>query len=152
MDLKEFFKPEYVWALAGIFLLIMELFIPGLIIFFFGVGALLVAVICLFADISLNVQLMLFLITSIIFLLALRNWLKGVFSGFIKDRPDMSLNPPDFIGEKVTVLQAITPVMPGAVEMHGTNWKARADVNIPAGAMVEIIGNENLTLVVKPVK
>jgi inner membrane protein len=152
MDWKDFLKPEYMWSLLGILLLIMELFVPGLVIFFFGIGALLVAAVCVFTDVNINVQLMVFLITSVIFLLALRNWLKGVFSGFIKGRPDMSQNPPDFIGEKVTVLQAISPVMPGAVEMHGTNWKARADVEIPVGAIVEIIGNENLTLVVKPVK
>jgi membrane protein implicated in regulation of membrane protease activity len=151
MDWKDFLKPEYVWAIIGVVLLIMELFIPGLVVFFFGVGALLVAVICLFANISLNVQLLVFLITSVVFLLALRNRLKGVFSGFSKSRPNMSQNPPEFIGEKVTVMQAISPVLPGMVEMHGTNWKARAEVAIPAGAMVEIIGNENLTLVVKPI-
>lgn len=152
MDWKVFLKPEYMWAVIGIFLLMMELFIPGLIVFFFGVGALLVAVVCVFAEININVQILLFLISSVVFLLMLRSWLKGVFSGFIKGRPDMSLNPPDFIGERVTVLQTITPVMPGTVEMHGTQWKARADVEISAGAVVEIIGNENLTLVVKPVK
>jgi membrane protein implicated in regulation of membrane protease activity len=151
MDWKDFLKPEYIWAIIGVVLLIMELFIPGLVVFFFGVGALLVAVVCLVADIHINAQLLIFLITSVVFLLALRNRLKGVFSGFSKSRPSMSQNPPEFIGEKVTVMQAISPVLPGMVEMHGTNWKARAEVAIPAGAMVEIIGNENLTLVVKPI-
>jgi membrane protein implicated in regulation of membrane protease activity len=151
MDWKDFLKPEYVWAIIGVVLLIMELFIPGLVVFFFGVGALLVAVVCLVADIHINAQLLIFLITSVVFLLALRNRLKGVFSGFSKSRPSMSQNPPEFIGEKVTVLEAISPVLPGMVEMHGTNWKARAEVAIPAGAVVEIIGNENLTLVVKPI-
>jgi membrane protein implicated in regulation of membrane protease activity len=150
-ELQEYLKPEYIWAFIGVVLLIMELFIPGLVVFFFGVGALLVAAICLFANISLNVQLLVFLITSVAFLLALRNRLKGIFSGFSKSRPSMSQNPPEFIGEKVTVLQAITPIQPGMVEMHGTNWKARADVAISAGAVVEIIGSENLTLVVKPI-
>lgn len=149
--LQAYLEPEYIWAFIGVVLLIMELFIPGLVIFFFGVGALLVAVICLFADIHINIQLLIFLITSVVFLLALRNRLKGVFSGFSKSRPSMSQNPPEFLGEKVTVLQPITPIQPGMVEMHGTNWKARAEVAIPAGTVVEIIGNENLTLVVKPI-
>ncbi len=148
---EAYLKPEYIWAIIGVVLLIMELFVPGLVIFFFGVGALLVAVICLVADIHINAQLLIFLITSVVFLLGLRNRLKGVFSGFSKSRPSMSQNPPEFLGEKVTVLQAITPMQPGIVEMHGTNWKARAEVAIPAGAVVEIIGSENLTLVVKPI-
>jgi membrane protein implicated in regulation of membrane protease activity len=150
-ELQAYLKPEYIWAMIGVLLLIMELFIPGLVIFFFGLGALLVAVLCLFWNISLNWQLLIFLITSVVFLLGLRNWLKTIFSGFSKRRENPSQNQPDFVGERVTVQQSITPIQPGAVELHGTIWKARAEVAIAAGTVVEIIGNENLTLVVKPI-
>ena len=36
--LKDFLKPEIIWFLIGILLLIMELFVPGLIVMFFGLG------------------------------------------------------------------------------------------------------------------
>ena len=152
MDWKEFLKPEYIWAFIGVFLLILELFIPGLFIFFFGVGALTVAVICAFAGIGINVQLILFIVISVILLVVLRNWLKGVFLGFTRSKQDSSQNLSDFIGEKVVVQQTIAPFQPGIVELHGVNWKARADVSISAGQVVEIVGNDNLTLVVKPIK
>ena len=50
--LKEFLKPELIWFLVGIVLLVMEFVSPGLIIAFFGLGACVVAVVCLFTDIS----------------------------------------------------------------------------------------------------
>jgi membrane protein implicated in regulation of membrane protease activity len=84
--------------------------------------------------------------------MALRNWLRGVFLGFTRSQQDSSQNLQDFVGEKVVVQQAINPNQPGMVELHGTNWKARADVAISVGTIVEIVGNDNLTLVVKPAK
>ena len=51
--LKDFFKPELIWILVGIILFVMEFGVPGLIVFFFGVGACAVAVVCFFAETKL---------------------------------------------------------------------------------------------------
>ena len=152
MDWNEFLKAEYIWAMIGVFLLIMELFIPGLFVFFFGIGALAVGILCVLVDIGINTQLLLFIAISVVLMLVLRNWLKGVFLGFTRSRQDASQNLSDFVGEKVTVTAAINPLVPGAVELHGTPWKARADCAIAVGTVVEIIGNDNLTLIVKPAR
>ena len=37
--IKDYLSPEVVWFLAGLALLILEFAMPGLVIFFFGVGA-----------------------------------------------------------------------------------------------------------------
>ena len=37
--IKDFMKPEIIWVLVGLLLLLMEFAVPGLIIFFFGLGA-----------------------------------------------------------------------------------------------------------------
>ncbi|MHC4858277.1 MAG: hypothetical protein ACYTBY_11000 [Planctomycetota bacterium] len=37
--IKDFMKPEFIWAMVGLILLLLEFALPGLIIFFFGVGA-----------------------------------------------------------------------------------------------------------------
>jgi membrane protein implicated in regulation of membrane protease activity len=152
VDWKDFLKPEYIWAIVGVFLLIMEVFMPGLIVFFFGVGALVVALVCAIWHIQINAQLILFIVASSILLVALRRWLKGIFMGFTSDSQDSDKNPQDFVGKKVVVIEAISPIQPGVVELNGTNWKAAAETAIAAGAVVEIIGNDNLTLLVKPVK
>lgn len=152
MDWNEFLKAEYIWAMIGVMLLIMEVFMPGLIVFFFGVGALVVAVVCAIWHVEINTQLILFIITSVILLVALRRWLKGVFMGFTSNSQDSEKNTQDFVGKKVVVVQTISPIQPGIVELNGTNWKAAAETAIAAGAVVEIVGNDNLTLLVKPVK
>ena len=77
--IKDFMKPEFIWAMVGLILLLLEFALPGLIIFFFGVGAWIVAATCFFVDISVDAQLVIFIVSSVVLLLALRKWLKSVF-------------------------------------------------------------------------
>ena len=148
-QLKEFLKPELIWFLVGLVLLIMEFALPGLIIGFFGIGAWIVALVCLITDIGINTQLIIFIISSVLSLLLLRKWLKGVFVGHVKSKQDMTADLNEFIGERVVVKEKITPKAGGKVELHGTNWEAYADEEIEAGAIVEIIEKDNITLKVK---
>ncbi len=147
--LKDFLKPEVIWFLIGLALLIMEFVLPGLIVVFFGVGACIVALICLLTDISLNTQLLIFIITSVLSLLCLRKWLKGIFLGHIVSKQDLKANLEEFIGQKAVVKEKITPKVGGKVEFHGTGWQAEADEEIAEGTVVEIIGKDNITLKVK---
>ena len=146
---KEWLRPELIWFLVGLGLLFLEFISPGLIIFFFGVGACVVAVICLVVDISLNAQLAIFLISSVLLLISLRRWLKGIFRGYIGARHNTQEDLKDFIGERAVLIKEIKPGRKGKVEFHGTSWGAEADEGIPAGASVEIIGKDNITLKVK---
>ena len=147
--LKDFLKPEVIWFLVGLALLIMEFALPGLIIFFFGVGACIVAIICLIADIEIITQLIIFILSSVLSLLCLRKWLKGIFFGHVKAKQDMTEEFREFIGERAVVKEEITPKAGGKVEFHGTNWAAEADEEIAEGTVVEIIGKDNITLKVK---
>jgi len=147
--IKEFLKPEIIWFLVGLALLIMEFMLPGLIIAFFGVGACIVAIVCLITEVSLNAQLIIFIVASVLSLLCLRTWLKGIFIGHVKSRQDMTEDIKEFVGERAVVVEKIMPKAGGKVELHGTNWTAEADAEIPEGTAVEVIGKENLTLKVK---
>ena len=147
--IKEFLKPEILWFLVGLALLIMEFMLPGLIIAFFGVGACIVAIVCMITDISLNAQLIIFIVASVLSLLCLRTWLKGIFMGHVKSRQDMTEDLKEFVGERAVVIEKITPKAGGRVELHGTNWTAEADAEIAEGTAVEVIAKENLTLRVK---
>ena len=147
--LKDFLKPEVIWFLVGLALLIMEFALPGLIIAFFGIGACVVAIVCLITDIGINTQLIVFIAASVLSLLCLRRWLKGIFMGHVKSKQDMTEDLKEFIGERVVVKEKITPKAGGKVEFHGTNWIAEADEEIAEGTVVEIIGKDNITLKVK---
>ena len=148
-NLKDWLKPELIWFIAGLIMLLVEFAIPGLIIFFFGIGAWLVALICLFTDISVNLQLILFLIASLLLLISLRKWLKNIFVGRIGQNESVDELLQEFVGKKAVVTREINPQTEGKVEFHGTNWNAEADEKIDKGTSVEIIGKNNITLKVK---
>jgi membrane protein implicated in regulation of membrane protease activity len=148
-SIKDFLKPEVVWFLVGLVLLILEFAMPGLIIFFFGVGACVVAVVCLLTEIGINAQLGIFIGASVLSLLLLRKWLKGVFLGHTASKQDLKENLEEFIGQHAVVKEKIVPKAGGKVEFHGTNWEAQADQEIAEGTVVEIIGKDNITFKVK---
>jgi len=148
--LKGFLEPELIWFVVGLFLLLAEFIVPGLIIAFFAVGAWVVAVVCLLRPLSLNAQLGLFVASSVLSLLVARRWVKGMFDGFTTSKQDTTVDLDDFTGQRAVVTMAITPKRPGKVEFHGTHWTAEATQDIAAGAVVEITQKDNLTLKVKP--
>jgi membrane protein implicated in regulation of membrane protease activity len=147
--IKDFLRPEIIWFLTGLVLLILEFILPGLIIAFFGAGAWVVALVCLIIDIPLNTQLIIFIISSVLSLLCLRKWLKGIFLGHTSSKQNLKENLDEFVGQKAVVKEKIMPKSGGKVEFHGTNWLAQADEEISEGAMVQIIGKDNITLKVK---
>jgi len=149
--LKEWLRPEVVWFILGLVFLIAEFMMPGLIIFFFGVGAVVVGVVCLVTDISLNWQLTIFLVSSVVSLVLLRKSLAGVFGGHIGGKQSGMSKMDDFVGSKAKVIETISLRSGGKVELHGTHWEAEADGEIAEGAMVEVVGKDNLTLKVKAI-
>jgi len=146
----ESFPPELIWFLVGLFLLLLELAAPGLIIVFFGVGAWIVSAVCYFAQPTLNAQLLIFILSSLILLFSLRKWLTDTFRGFNVGTTKASEIVDDFVGEKAVVIKEIIPGSSGKVEFHGTSWTAEADEPIAVGQRVEILAKNSLTLKVKP--
>ncbi len=74
--LKELLNMKLLWFLAGLIIFIAEFINPGVILIFFGIGAWLVCVIIFFIDLSINVQLFIFLLASVISLVFLRKFFK----------------------------------------------------------------------------
>ena len=142
-------SPLLIWFLIGLVLLVAEMIIPGFIIFFFGLGAWFVAAVLLFVDISLNFQLVVFLVTSLLMLFLLRKKFTSLFSGFIKEKQPDQLNVDDFIGGTAIVTDEILPGTNGRVDFRGSTWKAIADTEIAAGEEVDVVEVDNLTLIVK---
>lgn len=151
MDIvNEWTRPEVIWFIIGLVLLLTEFAMPGLIIFFFGAGAWVVSVVCLVAEISLNTQLVIFIVSSVFLLFLLRSRLKPLFYGFSTSR-ELTEDIEEFIGETAIVREEIRGRKKGRVEFHGTHWDAVSDEDIPAGTTVEITGKDNITLKVRSI-
>ena len=147
--MPEWLQPELAWFIVGLVFFLAEFAIPGLVIFFFGLGAWVVALVCLVNNISLNMQLGLFLLTSVVALAIFRKKLKSLFFSEKAGFENLEDTIDGYKGQKVKVVEAIKPGMKGKVEVFGTNWDAEADVAIPEGTIVEIVDKKNITLKVK---
>lgn len=146
--LNEWLKPEIIWFLIGLVLLVLEFSAPGLIIAFFGVGAWVVALVALFMDISLTTQLLIFLITSVLMLVFLRKSLRKVFK---LDSIENQNEQEDFIGKRAIVTEKISTNTPGKVELNGTEWEAESTSEIAKGASVTITDRRSITFIVEPI-
>jgi membrane protein implicated in regulation of membrane protease activity len=150
MDALEFFKnPPVVWFLIGLLFALLELMVPGLVIIFFGVGAWITALLSLIFDMSIGIQILTFVISSVLSLAFLGGWFKNLI--FQQKNPKYESDDDEFIGKRAVAKTQINATVPGKITFKGTLWKAESAENIEAGQAVEIIDKESITLIVKPI-
>jgi len=143
-------KPELFWFFIGLVLLLLELVLPGFFIFFFGLGAWITALVCLIGEPSVNLQIIIFAITSVLSLVALR---KIIQKKFFDSKGDESEKIEDeFTGNEGIALTDFGSDTDGKVEFKGTAWKADSKSDIKEGQTVIITHKENFKLTVKPKK
>jgi len=143
-------KPPVIWLALGLIMVLLEFANPGIVIIFFGIGAWIVALVCLFLDISLNIQLLIFLIVSVSMLVFLRRWFKELFHSQAASSSEEDESFDDYFGKHAVVTREISAGLKGKIEFHGTYWDAESFDSIPEGATVEIIDKKNITFIVKP--
>lgn len=137
------------WLYAGIVLIILEVMTPGLVSIFFGLSALVVALITwLVPGLSQLTQWLMFSAFSVVFIALLRKTLKQTFSGTSEVTEDMF---DAFSGKRATVVEFVSPAKPGRVEFNGSNWTAEAEEELDVGMQVRIKSKKNLTLYVEKI-
>jgi membrane protein implicated in regulation of membrane protease activity len=141
-------KPELFWFIIGLVMLLMELVIPGFFVFFFGLGAWMTALVCLIWEPGINLQIIIFAVTSVLSLIGLRKMIQKKF--FYVKEGDSERVEDEFTGGNAIVTEALGPGKMGKVEFKGTTWKAESASEIESGQRVVIIEKENFKLIVKP--
>ncbi len=134
-----------VWFIAGIVLMILEFVIPGLIVIFFGVGAWVAALLLLIIPFSIEFQLGIFLVSSVLSLILLRKFLVSRRRG----SGDKDLTADSLVGLTGEVSAEIRPGHAGSLFLRGTTWKAESSEMIPAGEKAEVTGRDGLVLTVR---
>jgi membrane protein implicated in regulation of membrane protease activity len=147
--MESFLNAAVIWIVIGFVLFLLEFVLPGLILFFFAVGAWIVAILCLFLDLGINEQLIIFLISSVVTILLLRKWLSKILW---KRKHSTELLEDEFLGKTAKAETAISPGQNGKVDFKGTTWQAASEDTIEKGENVIIIGNESILLLVKSTK
>ncbi len=134
--------PAVIWFLVGLGLLLLELVLPGLVILFFGAGAWVTALVCTIADLSLNWQILIFLVASLLGLVLLRKYLKKRF--FNRSDKEIDDQLEEFIGRKALAIDDFKNGS-GKVEFKGTQWTARSSEPVSKGDWVIIRSKDSLT-------
>lgn len=149
MSSSIFSRPEIVWFLLGLILFLLELITPGFFIFFFAIGAWITALACLIGEPSTNVQILIFAVTSVLSLMALRKIIQKKFftSKELNDESDAVED--EFTGKEGIAVNSFGPGQRGRVEFKGTMWDAESLSVVSEGQSVVIIKKENFRLYVK---
>ncbi len=141
-----------VWFIVALVLMLLELAAPGILLFFFGIGALVTSLLAWLGIIESTIlQLLVFLFVSVLSIVLLRSKMKNTFRGKERIVKDPEADLEEFVGKTARVIESISPdEQRGKVEFRGASWDARADVPLEVGAAVEIVSRNNLMLIVKP--
>jgi membrane protein implicated in regulation of membrane protease activity len=141
-------NPTIVWFIAGTAMALLEFVAPGIILIFFAIGAWIVSLTTwLGITASLESQLILFAVSSVVLLVSLRRWIKGRFYGHVTGVQDPGQNLDEFTGKPVKVLEEVVPGRPGGkVEFKGATWSAVSDEAIGKDEMAVITAVEGISL------
>ena len=137
------------WMSLGIVLMLLELFVPGTFMIWFGFGALFTGILiaflaAIFGPLTAGVQILIFVVMSV---------LSVIFGFFVYGRlfgknkesiKDFRTGAKRFIGQTFIVSEAIENGK-GKVNVGDTVWLANADTDIQKGAKV-IVTDVNGTI------
>ena len=135
------------WLILFVVLLVVEIATMGLTTIWFAAGAL-VAYLSGFIGFSLPVQIIVFLLVSIVLLVLTRPIAVKFFN-----QERQKTNAESLIGQQAVVLERIDSIHgTGRAEVNGMEWAAKTDdanVIIEAGEVVVIEGIQGVKLIVE---
>jgi membrane protein implicated in regulation of membrane protease activity len=144
--------PALYWLIIGVMLFFLELAVPGFILFFFALGALVTALVAWLSPISLVWQLAIFIAASLVSLLALRNLIQKKMIAPASEGSDEDEDVMGVVsGGKGVVSMTIVPPAEGRIKYGGTSWRAIADEKIEEGEIVAIVRQKGLIIHVEKV-
>ena len=146
--------PALYWLSIGVMLFFVEMAVPGFILFFFALGALVTALAAWLTPISIAWQLALFITASLITLLSLRDMIQRKFLTSAPADEDEEKDEDVILavaGERGVVSMTIAPPAEGQIKYAGTFWKAIADEKIEEGEIITVVGQKGLVIQVEKV-
>lgn len=143
-------SPILIWFLLGIVFFVIELIVPAFVLFFLGIGAWVTTSVLALTDVTLTVQMLIFLVSSLVSLVMLRRWLRSIFFGNSSEEDGSTIvhaSPSTGV-----VIEAIVPPGLGRVKYGGSFWQATAEEPIQVNAVVRILERKNLVVQVCPLQ
>lgn len=136
----------WIWVIFGILMCLAEIMTPsGFYLIFIGLAAILVGVVSYFVD-SLVIQLILFSVSFILFILLFRKkCLKSI------NKKNAQVDDSEFTGEIARTLEAIPVGEEGKIELRGTGWTGcnGGDTDLPSNTECRIVSRDGLKFIVQ---
>ncbi|MCX7632168.1 MAG: NfeD family protein [Turneriella sp.] len=140
------------WCIAGAILILLEFFIPGLVVVFLGLGALLTGGAIYLRWLNDPVSVVVFFVLSSLLMLAT---LRRLVIRFYPSDTEKAETDEEklLIGQHAVAVSKITPYdFSGRIRFSGTTWSARSvEGEIAENTTVEIVGRENIHFIVRAV-
>lgn len=134
------------WIVFGLLLLLSEWVLPGLVAFFFGVGALLVGLLTAAGVVqTLPAQLGLFAVLSLASLFLLRGKCQRWMRGAVGDSAEREYEDNTLIGRRAVVREEFVQGR-GIVELNGSRWKADSKDQLKVGDAVWVTRTTGILL------
>ena len=136
-----------IWLLCGVIGLALELILPGLIVLFFGCGAILTGIATwIFPSLTTESQLIIFVVSSVVLFLIFRKMLRNRFFNKSKESDDELAD--EYIGKQAVATCDFASGR-GEVEFKGAKWEAYSSDEIHTGDQVVITSRESIKLTVE---
>ncbi|MEM7634784.1 MAG: NfeD family protein [Pseudomonadota bacterium] len=134
------------WIIAGL-LLVSELVATSIVLVWFGLAALSVGLVDLFLGLSWQMEVILFVVLSVIYLLLGRRYVKTRATNEV-NLPYLNQRVNAFVGRTVVLHEAIVNGE-GKVRMDDALWRVTG-TDAPAGTRVRITGGSDMVLETEP--
>ncbi len=148
-----FFQPTFIWFLVAVAFLVAELMAPGFVAIFFTLGCLAASGASWLFGMTLQAQIIIFVVVSLVSLVLFRKLAFKIFSG-----DQAGNNVDDYVNERigktVEVTETIMRNRQGKVKLDGSFWMAVADVEMVVGdigRVVSVDSDNQLLIKVEPV-
>ncbi len=143
----------YWWFTVALLFFIMEIMTPGFVLLWFGVGALVAGLLDLAGVSNIFVQIIVFVVVSIVLVFLSRTLFKNVF---MRSSPgaDLRTNADAMIGKAGIVTEIVDNIhSTGRVLIEGQDWGARSSDEsvIKPGERIRILRIEGVHLVIERV-
>ena len=132
------------WVIVGGILIVLEVFLPGSFLWWFGLAAVATGIVAFVVDLSWQFQILLFAVFSVVSVLVARRFAPK--AGTSTDKPFLNRRTEGIVG-RVFVLDQPIVGGTGRVRIDDSPWRVSGP-DCPAGTHVRVEGADGNTLVV----
>ncbi len=142
-----------IWMLAALLLLLVEILTPGFACACFAIGCLFSCVLSAIAPDTLNWQIALFVVGSLLSFIFVRPVALKILSRRADRKGGYKSNMESLIGREALVVEAIPAHGLGRIKIDGDEWQARlehdSDESVAVGTRVTVLSYDSIILTVK---